>query len=82
MKPDHSSRTALTMVRWMVIGLLSSWHLYGYAAENDDEARTTEAAAATDESQSQDSEDSEDDGGFTPTEEISEDFAVSFPVDI
>lgn len=73
--------------------LIAAFSSAGYAAESgttsagpgDGSERTADVPAErTDKTRAASANDSkaEDEGGFTPSEEISEDFAVSFPVDI
>ena len=56
--------------------LLGSWAW----AQSSDDGNQSNSSPETNTSAAQSSD--EDDGGFTPTEEISEDLSVSFPIDI
>jgi hypothetical protein len=52
------------------------------AAQTEEPAKTTEAAAAADKPSEDKNTDQPSSEVFIPSEDISEDFAVSFPVDI
>jgi hypothetical protein len=75
--------------RWVLISLLAGLALYASAQESEEAQEPQKAQETEDQAPAPPAEPSRRPAGasqdpeiFVPTEEISEDFAVSFPVDI
>ncbi|MFK7912578.1 MAG: hypothetical protein AB8B93_01580 [Pseudomonadales bacterium] len=63
------------VMRWLLLAVLLTGGAHTHGAESDKTETSAEASE-------QDTEQQGTEDGFLPSEEISEDFAVSFPVDI
>ncbi|MEM7079441.1 MAG: hypothetical protein AAF513_12505 [Pseudomonadota bacterium] len=92
-KTIHTTIAVLAVVLWVVVGVASAPHVQAQEANNDAEKAAQndaqKASEAKRETKPQDrnktvgrGKKNEDREIFRPSEEISEDFAVPFPVDI